>query len=235
MRPSDLARRLFSPIASNYDGPAQILSLLQYRRWHRSLLRKLRLTPPARVLDMATGTGAIALRLARRPSLRVIGADVTRPMLQQAQSRAGHDGVRPRLDWIECSAEAAPFASASFDAVIFSYLLRYVSDVPATFAELARVLKPGGTLLSLEFAVPKGIAFPPWRLYTALVLPAGGALLSPDWLRVGAFLGESIRSFYREWPEDRLVELWRRSGFPDVRAERLSLGGALVVWGRKTA
>jgi demethylmenaquinone methyltransferase/2-methoxy-6-polyprenyl-1,4-benzoquinol methylase len=134
---------------------------------------------------------------------------------------------------VECTAEAAPFADGAFDAVIFSYLLRYVADVPATLSELARALKPGGTMASLDFAVPRGIWYPLWRLYTAIGLPLGGALLSPAWRRVGSFLGPSIRGFYRRWPEERLLQIWRESGFPDAQARRLSLGGAIVIWGTK--
>jgi len=225
---AETPRRIFSPLASNYDRPAQILGLLQYTRWHEFLLSRLSLTAGDRVLDMATGTGALALRLARRDGLRVTGADITRPMLLQTAARS--DG---RLGLVECTAEAAPFADGAFDAVIFSYLLRYVADVPATLSELARALRPGGTMASLEFAVPRGVWYPLWRLYTAVGLPLGGALLSPAWRRVGSFLGPSIRGFYHRWPEERLLQLWRESGFPDAQAKRLSLGGAIVMWGTK--
>jgi len=225
---AETPRRLFTPIAANYDRPAQLLGLLQYRRWHDFLLSRLDLPPRARVLDMATGTGALALRLARRDGLRVTGADITRPMLLQAATRANG-----RLDLVECTAEASPFADGAFDAVVFSYLLRYVADVPATLAGLARLVRPGGTMASLDFAVPRGGWYPLWRLYTAVGLPLGGALLSPAWRRVGAFLGPSIRGFYRRWPEERLLRLWRECGFPDARARRLSLGGAIVTWGTK--
>jgi len=225
---AETPRRIFSPLASNYDRPAQILGLLQYTRWHEFLLSRLSLTAGDRVLDMATGTGALALRLARRDGLRVTGADITRPMLLQTAARS--DG---RLGLVECTAEAAPFADGAFDAVIFTYLLRYVADVPATLSELARALRPGGTMASLEFAVPRGVWYPLWRLYTAVGLPLGGALLSPAWRRVGSFLGPSIRGFYHRWPEERLLQLWRESGFPDAQAKRLSLGGAIVMWGTK--
>ncbi|HLB26604.1 MAG TPA: class I SAM-dependent methyltransferase [Dehalococcoidia bacterium] len=225
---AETPRRLFTPIAANYDRPAQLLGLLQYRRWHDFLLSRLDLPPRARVLDMATGTGALALRLARRDGFRVTGADITRPMLLQAATRANG-----RLDPVECTAEASPFADGAFDAVVFSYLLRYVADVPATLAGLARLVRPGGTMASLDFAVPRGGWYPLWRLYTAVGLPLGGALLSPAWRRVGAFLGPSIRGFYRRWPEERLLRLWRECGFPDARARRLSLGGAIVTWGTK--
>ncbi|MDO8613256.1 MAG: class I SAM-dependent methyltransferase [Dehalococcoidia bacterium] len=225
---AETPRRLFSPIASNYDRPAQVLGLLQYSRWHDFLLSRLDLPPQGHVLDMATGTGALAVRLARLDGLRVTGGDITRRMLLQTAARSNG-----RVDLVECTAEAAPFADGAFDAVIFSYLLRYVADVPATLAELARALKPGGTMASLDFAVPRGIWYPLWRLYTAVGLPLGGALLSPAWRRVGAFLGPSIRGFYRRWPEERLLQLWRESGFPDAQAKRLSLGGAIVTWGTK--
>ena len=225
---AETPRRIFSPLASNYDRPAQLLGLLQYTRWHEFLLSRLSLTAGDRVLDMATGTGALALRLARRDGLRVTGADITRPMLLQTAARS--DG---RLGLVECTAEAAPFADGAFDAVIFTYLLRYVADVSATLSELARALRPGGTMASLEFAVPRGVWYPLWRLYTAVGLPLGGALLSPAWRRVGSFLGPSIRGFYHRWPEERLLQLWRESGFPDAQAKRLSLGGAIVIWGTK--
>jgi demethylmenaquinone methyltransferase / 2-methoxy-6-polyprenyl-1,4-benzoquinol methylase len=257
---ADLPRRIFSPIAQAYDRPALILSLLQYRRWHRFLLSRVlssvrpeeskdrnttsakaeesrpeRFAPATpRILDMATGTGAIAFDILRRTNANVVGADVTRLMLLRAQARAD-TRLKERLNLIECTAEAPPFAAASFDAITFAYLLRYVGDVPATLGSLARLLRPGGTMASLDFAVPSGVWHPLWRLYTGAVLPAAGRLFSREWRDVGGFLGPSIRDFYRHWPEERLLEAWRDVGFSDVRARRLSLGGAIVIWGTKSA
>jgi demethylmenaquinone methyltransferase/2-methoxy-6-polyprenyl-1,4-benzoquinol methylase len=233
MPTNDIARPLFSGVASSYELASQMLSYGQYRRWHRSLVDKLVLPEPALVLDMATGTGAVAFRVARRPQIRVVAADVTRAMLLQAQARAARDGRPPPIDLMECTAEAMPFPDAAFDAVIFTYLLRYVSDVPATLRELTRVVRPGGMMLSQDFAVPRGVFYPLWRLHTDLVLRLGGALISPGWRRAGAFLGGSIRDFYQRWPEERILELWRECGFPDVRAKRLSLGGAIIMWGTR--
>jgi len=235
MPDNDIARPLFSGVASSYELASQLLSYGQYRRWHRSLVDKLVLPEPALVLDMATGTGAVAFRVARRPQVRVIAADVTRAMLLQAQARAARNGRPPPIDLIECTAEAMPFPDAAFDAVIFTYLLRYVSDVPATLRELTRVVRPGGMMLSQDFAVPRGVFYPLWRLHTDLVLRLGGALISPGWRRAGAFLGGSIRDFYRRWPEEGILRLWRECGFPDVRAKRLSLGGALIMWGTRAS
>jgi len=234
MPANDIARPLFSGVASSYEWASLLLSYGQYRRWHRSLLERLTLPAPALVLDMATGTGAVAFRVARRPQVRVIAGDITRAMLLQAQARATRDG-QSAIDLIECTAEAIPFPDAAFDAVIFTYLLRYVSDVPATLRELARVLRPGGMMLSQDFAVPRGVFYPLWRLHTDVVLRLGGALISRGWGRAGAFLGGSIRDFYRRWPEERIVQAWRECGFPDAQAKRLSVGGALIMWGTKAS
>jgi demethylmenaquinone methyltransferase/2-methoxy-6-polyprenyl-1,4-benzoquinol methylase len=232
-RVADLPRRIFSAIADGYDRPALALSLFQYRRWHRFLLSRLDLQPGARVLDMATGTGALAFDLLARPGVQVVGGDITRQMLIQAQRRV-NGRFAGTLGLVECSAEAPPFAAESFDATTFAYLLRYVADVPETLRALAGLVKPSGTMASLDFAVPRGVWYPLWRVYTDAVLPAGGRLFSRDWRDVGAFLGPSISDFYRRWPEERLLQMWREAGFADVRSRRLSLGGAIVMWGRKS-
>ena len=229
-----IPRRIFSPIAPDYDRPAQILGLFQYRRWHRFLLSRLDGLPPGSlVLDMATGTGAIALDLLNRRGVQVIGADITRPMLLRAQHRAS--AAAADLQLVECTAEDPPFPVGAFDAVISGYLLRYVADVPETLAGLSRLLKPGGTMAMLDFAVPRGVWYPAWRVYTGMVLPAGGRLFSRDWRAVGSFLGPNIRAFYERWPEPKLLDAWRDAGFDDVRSRRLSLGGGIVTWGHKSA
>ncbi len=230
---------VFAPIAVGYDRPAQILGLFQYRRWHRYLISRLeplfRDPPearPLRVLDMATGTGPIALDLLRRDGVSVVGADITRPMLITAQRRADSAGLDLQL--AECTAEAPPFADATFDAVLHAYLLRYVADVPATLRYLSRLLHLGGVMASLDFAVPRGIAYPLWRVYTDAVLPLAGRGFSSHWSNVGGFLGPNIRNFDRRWPEPRLLQAWRDAGFRDVSARRLSFGGGIVIWGTKS-
>lgn len=227
----ELPRRVFTPIAFGYDRAALILSLFQYRGWHRFLLSRVRLAPQARVLDMATGTGALTFDLLQRPDVEVIGADITRAMLVQAQNRADEMGAL--LSMVECTAEAPPFSRGSFDAVVFAYLLRYVSDVSGTLRSLADLLRPGGMIASLDFAVPRGVAYPAWRAYTGVILPAAGWAFSRHWKDVGTFLGPNIREFWRRWPEVRLLDAWCEAGLEDVQSRRLSVGGAIVIWARK--
>jgi demethylmenaquinone methyltransferase / 2-methoxy-6-polyprenyl-1,4-benzoquinol methylase len=135
---------------------------------------------------------------------------------------------------VEGEAEALPFPAASFDAVTFTYLLRYVDDPAAAMRELARVLRPGGRIASLEFGVPGWApARWAWRMYTSLALPALARGVSREWGAVGGFLGRSITGFYEEHPLPRLVEYWREAGLEDVTVRPMSLGGGVLMVARK--
>ncbi len=172
----------------------------------------------------------VAGQLHERYACRVVGIDQSADMLRAAGDRNGTFAglVRGR-------AERLPFPDASFDHVTFTYLLRYVDDPPATLRELARVLRPGGRLATLEFAVPSGIAYPFWWLYTRIGLPIAGLVVSRKWREVGAFLGPSIERFYRRHPQDRIERYWREAGLGDLRVRRMSLGGGVVMSATKAA
>jgi demethylmenaquinone methyltransferase / 2-methoxy-6-polyprenyl-1,4-benzoquinol methylase len=131
--------------------------------------------------------------------------------------------------------EQLPFPDATFDAVTFTYLLRYVDDPAATLRELTRVVKPGGVLANLEFLVPASRFWRFWWWgYTRLVLPlAGWATGGRQWFDVGRFLGPNITSHYRRFPLSWTVGAWRDAGLVDVAARPMSLGGGLVMWGRR--
>jgi len=179
------------------------------------------------VLDVATGTGLVAAELLRR-GFRVTALDQSPEMLAVARRRLGD-----RVEIVEASAEAVPFPDRSFDNLTFTYLLRYVDDPGTTLAELARVVRPGGVVASLEFGVPRGPARPLWDLYVGLALPLAGRLVSPGWHEVGRFLGGSIRAFWERYPLERQLELWRAAGLRCVEWRSLSLGGGVVMWGRR--
>jgi len=223
------AKELFAPLPRTYDRYAAILSYGQDPRWRRFLVSRVEAGPGDTVLDVATGTGAVAKELLRRYHCAVVGLDQSPEMLAEARRR-----LPASVRLVEGDAERLPFADASFDALTFTYLLRYVDDVGATLGELARVVRQGGTIASLEFAVPRNpLAYGPWRLHVGVGLPVAGRLISPSWAGVGSFLGPSIRGFWRRFPLDRQLELWREAGIADVRYRLLSLGGGIVVWGRR--
>jgi demethylmenaquinone methyltransferase / 2-methoxy-6-polyprenyl-1,4-benzoquinol methylase len=227
------ARVLFAPLGPTYDRYAALLSFGQDPRWRRFLVSRVEVAPGDTVLDVATGTAAVAIELVRRTGCSVVGVDQSAEMLAAGRARVSRAGLDERIRLEEGNAERLPFDDDSFDALTFTYLLRYVTDPGATLRELARVVRTGGTIASLEFAVPRGIWRPLWELYVRIGLPAAGRLVSAGWAEVGGFLGPSIRGFYERTPLEAVLDLWRQAGIDDVRCRRLSLGGGVVIWGRK--
>lgn len=228
------ARELFAPIAESYDRYAHLFSFGQDGRWRGFLVSRVEAGAGDTILDVACGTGSVAVELVRRYGCTVIGVDQSAEMLAAGRGRVAAAGLAEGITLLHARAEALPFAAASFDGLTFTYLLRYVDDPAATLRELARVVRPGGHIASLEFHVPRNpAARVPWELYTRIGLPALGRLASSGWGDVGRFLGPSIRSFYRRYPLERQLELWRAAGIERVQARTMSLGGGVVIWGTR--
>jgi demethylmenaquinone methyltransferase/2-methoxy-6-polyprenyl-1,4-benzoquinol methylase len=229
------AAGLFEDLPPKYDRLAEALSLGQNGRWRAELVRHVARLKPQRILDVATGTAGVAIALARATQAEVVGVDISDPMLEIGRKRVYDAGLDQRVRLRNARAEQLPFEDGAFDAVTFTYLLRYVADPAATLAELARVLRPGGVMASLDFYVPpKPASRAAWRLYTRAVLPAAGvAMGGKPWWRVGRFLGPNIEMFYAGWPLSRITDAWRTAGMTDVQVRVMSLGGGVVMWGTK--
>lgn len=228
------ARFLFNGIAERYDLLAEILSFWQNRRWRRFLVSRLPIEPGQRVLDLCTGTAGVAVQIAKTHDAQVVGVDLSEDMLEKGHLNIQRHGVGNLVTLHQGRAEQLDFPDGYFDAVVFTYLLRYVDDPAETVAEVARVLKPGGCLASLEFAVPertvlKGL----WMFYTRAVLPLVTRAISPGWAEVGSFLGPSISRFYANFSTEQLEQIWRDAGIDHVKLRLMSMGGGLVMWGTK--
>lgn len=232
--PNRVAAALFDGLAPRYDRLGYLLSFGQDRRWRRELVSHVQEQPATRVLDVATGPGGIATALRRATGAFVVGLDLTWPMLAAGAAAHAERGDR-RVAVVQARAEELPFREGAFDAVAFSYLLRYVDDPATTMAELARPLRAGGVLASLEFHVPPSRFWRAWWWgYTRAVLPAFGRLLGGRaWQEVGHFLGPSISGHYRRHPVGETVRDWVRAGIGSVETRVMSLGGGIVMWGRK--
>ena len=226
---------LFSGLPRRYDLAGALLSFGQDPRWRREMVRRVEATADQRVLDVATGTGMVATALVRRYGCSVVGLDQSPEMLSGAQAKLNADGrLGERLELVRGEAESLPFGDGEFDHLTFTYLLRYVEDPGATLTELARVVKPGGRVTSLEFMLPPNrLARSLWRIYTRYFMTPLGRLFSPDWLEVGRFLGPSIADFYGRLPLDRQLALWRAAGVEQVQARVMSFGGGVVIWGTR--
>jgi demethylmenaquinone methyltransferase / 2-methoxy-6-polyprenyl-1,4-benzoquinol methylase len=245
------ALELFSGLPGRYDLLSALLSFGQDPRWRRALVRGLGPARLGRVLDVATGTGMVAAELVRQGAREVVALDQSDAMLAAARRRfperedaatpgavgAGADaeaGGGARVTLLRGEAEALPFADQSFDGLTFTYLLRYVDDPAAVMRELARVLRPGGRVASLEFGVPPApLARAAWRAYTGVGLPLSGRLVSRSWGEVGRFLGPSIAGFYDRHPLGRIAGYWREAGLRDVQVRRMSLGGGVLMFAER--
>ncbi|MFZ1997685.1 MAG: ubiquinone/menaquinone biosynthesis methyltransferase [Solirubrobacteraceae bacterium] len=218
---------LFEGLPQRYDRTGALMSFGQDPRWRRAMVDAVAPQPGQRILDVATGTGMVALALAQR------GADVTAldqsdAMLSVARRRPTPAGAS--VTFVTGEAERLPFDDAAFDALTFTYLLRYVDDPQATMSELARVVKPGGRIGMVEFAVPDNPALEQlWRIHTRAGLPLLGRMVSTAWYEVGRFLGPNIEQFHAAYPD--LAQLWKAAGIEGVTQRRMSFGAGLVMWG----
>jgi len=176
------------------------------------------------VLDVAAGTGSISRSLRSR-GLEVVSLDQSHQMAALAADS--------RATVVLATAERLPFEDSAFDGVTFGYLLRYVDDVASCMREVVRVARPGGVVAMVEFTSPRGVWYPPWWVYTRIFLPSAGMLIGSGWRKVGKFLGPSIDAFSHECPPERLAALWIDAGMCDVHYRRMSLGGGIVMWGRR--
>jgi demethylmenaquinone methyltransferase/2-methoxy-6-polyprenyl-1,4-benzoquinol methylase len=233
--PNRFAQDLFTPLPRRYDVLEELLSLGQNARWRREMVAHVDNGSPMAILDVATGTAGVALTLARRTNAQITGIDITEAMLRRGHARVAQVGAADRVRLVVGQAERLPFPDESFDALTFTYLLRYVSDPAATLRELARVLKPGAAIASLEFSVPPNRFWRFWWWgYTRGVLPVAGTLTGGrEWGRVGRFLGPNISGHYARYPVAWTVRAWGEAGFADVGVRSMSLGGGLVMWARK--
>ena len=207
----------------------------QNGRWRTTMVAQVTPSKPQLVLDVACGPARVSRALADDTTAYVIGIDLSDSMLGQGRVNVAAEGLQDRIGLVLGRGEALPFPDATFDALTFTYLLRYVTDPAATLRELARVVKPGGAIASLEFAVPTApwwhVA---WWCYTRIVLPTAGFVTGGRaWFKVGRFLGPSIATHYKKYPVDWTVAAWKDAGIDDVGTKAMSLGGGLIMWGRR--
>jgi demethylmenaquinone methyltransferase/2-methoxy-6-polyprenyl-1,4-benzoquinol methylase len=222
---------MFATIAGRYDLLNHLLSGNMDRRWRRRVSSSLRVTladPEARVLDVACGTGDLAISLFERTGARVVGTDFCRPMLLLAAKKTS-EFANP-IPFIEGDALNLPFKTGSFDAVTIAFGLRNLSSVASGLRELLRVLKPGGKGVVLEFSQPVNPLFRSvFRVYFANILPLLGGIVSGS-KSAYEYLPDSVSRFP---DQKRLASMMQEAGFGSVRYQNLTGGIAAIHTGDK--
>jgi demethylmenaquinone methyltransferase/2-methoxy-6-polyprenyl-1,4-benzoquinol methylase len=223
---------MFDAIAGRYDLLNHLLSGGIDRRWRKRAIRSLRLTGRERVLDLCTGTGdlAIAAVRARPAAARVVGVDFSSAMLRVGDGKLRAARLDDRIAMVRGDATRIPLGDRSVDAVTIGFGIRNVDQMDAACAELHRVLKIGGRLAILEFAVPDVPVFRElYGWYTSRVLPAIGRALSRN-DSAYAYLPASITAFATP---GEFVTILRQAGFAEISPIRLMLGSVILYTARR--
>ncbi len=223
-------RALFDRIAPRYDLLNRLLSAGIDRRWRRAAVAFLDRPGPLRVLDLCAGTADLLIEaLGGHPATRGAGVDLSLPMLERGAAKLRGRGMDGRAALCAGDAEALPFAGASFDAALVAFGIRNVGGKEAALAEVARVLRPGGRLVVLEFSMPPGPLGAAYRTYFGRVLPRLGAWVSGD-AHAYRYLPDSVALFPS--PQE-FVALMESCGFREVRVRALTLGIAQLYRGER--
>jgi demethylmenaquinone methyltransferase/2-methoxy-6-polyprenyl-1,4-benzoquinol methylase len=216
--------RMFDRIAPTYDALNRLLSARSDVRWRRRAVERLRLTGRERVLDACTGTGDVALALVEAGAARVDATDFSPEMVRRGREKAAAHGDRVAFQVADTT--RLPFPDATFDGATVAFGVRNLEDLDGGLRELARVLRPGGRLVVLEFSVPRNpVVRTLYLTYFMVVLPLIGNLASGGADTAYTYLPRSVLAF----PDPgALAERMRRAGFASVEVEPLSLGIATL-------
>lgn len=219
---------MFDQVAKGYDRTNTVLSMGNDQLWRVATTRAVAPRAGQRILDLAAGTGASSVSLAKSGA-EVVAADFSPGMI--AEGRRRHRGI-PNLSFVEADATALPFADGEFDAVTMSFGLRNVHEPKKALGELLRVTKPGGRLVICEFSHPPSRSFNGlYRFYNDRILPTVAKAVSSN-AEAYDYLNESIK----DWPDQRTLSAWiREAGWTDVAYRNLSFGIVALHRARKPA
>lgn len=231
-------RAVFDSVAKNYDVMNDLMSLGVHRIWKDIMADRVNPQPGERILDLASGTGDIARRMAKRARAAgkrrgaaaeafIVASDINHAMLLEGKLQKNKDeGDRP-LERLCADAQKLPFADKTFDAATIAFGIRNVTDIPAALAEIRRVLKPGGRFACLEFSHPNAALQPVYDTYSFQILPLMGGIVAKD-SDSYRYLAESIRRFPKQ---KDFAAMMQKAGFARVDYMDLTGGVTALHWG----
>jgi demethylmenaquinone methyltransferase/2-methoxy-6-polyprenyl-1,4-benzoquinol methylase len=217
---------MFDNIAPSYDRLNHIFSLSIDKLWRRRVVRIVRKLKPERVLDLATGTGDLAIKMAKRiPSARIMGVDLSENMLAVAAEKVSRQGLDDHIALYQGDAESLDVEDGVLDVVTVAFGVRNFGDIEASLAEVWRVLREGGSFVVLEFSVPRNaLVRKMYGIYSERVMPSVGGMVSHD-KKAYDYLPASISEF----PEpEKFMDMLRKAGFDGCYRRSQSLGIAQI-------
>lgn len=228
---TDQVREMFDNIAPAYDFMNRAMTFGIDRRWRRKAVKMLAAGPHDRVLDVAAGTGDMAMLIARLTDAASIeGIDLSEGMIEVGRRKIERAGLQERIALRTGDCLHLPYPDASFDAISVAYGVRNFADLTAGYREMLRVLRPGGTLTVIELSTPTSpVVKPFYRLYTRHIIPLAGRLVSKD-VRAYSYLPESIAAVPQG---ERMTTLMTEAGFTDTRHRSLTFGTCTIYTAKK--
>lgn len=222
--------QMFDTISTNYDGLNRVISFGIDVKWRKKVVNLVGETRPDSVLDIATGTGDLAINLTKTGASRVVGLDLSEGMLSVGRKKIQEKGMTGRIEMVQGDSEALPFEDNSFDAITVAFGVRNFEDLEKGLAEIHRVLKKGGIFVILETSVPTRFPFKQgYYFYTKNLLPLIGKLFSKDKVAY-SYLSESAAAFpYGE----KLNNILRKIGFINVENKPQTMGVATIYTASK--
>jgi len=222
--------QMFDTISGNYDGLNRVISFGIDVSWRKKVINIVEAMNPGKVLDIATGTGDLAISLAKTGAYEIIGLDISEGMLQVGRKKIEAENLSAKIKMIQADSEALPFDDNSFDAITVAFGVRNFEHLEKGLSEIFRVLKPTGIFVVLETSVPTNFVFKQgYKFYSGTILPIIGKLFSKDKVAY-SYLSESAASFPYG---NKFNNILRKIGFINVEDKPQTFGVATIYTGTK--
>lgn len=218
--------QMFDTISENYDGLNRVISLGSDVKWRKKVIKMVAEVKPKTILDIATGTGDLAIQFAENTSAeKIVGLDISEGMLSVARKKVSGKDISHKIEFVQADSEALPFENDTFDAITVSFGIRNFENLEKGLSEILRVLKKGGLFVILETSVPAKFPFKQgYYFYSKNILPLVGKLFSKDKVAY-RYLSESASVFPHG---EKLNNILRKIGFKEVKNKPQTFGVATI-------